>query len=70
MTRFSHRRYQRILDLLTTLIPIIYRKSHRSDENPISRKVTHFLERGRSRSKLCWLPSKAAKSGEHSLSDR
>ncbi|EYC44358.1 hypothetical protein Y032_0464g1939 [Ancylostoma ceylanicum] len=30
------RRYQHILDLLATLIPTMYSKSHRSDENPIT----------------------------------
>ncbi|EYB89400.1 hypothetical protein Y032_0232g3032 [Ancylostoma ceylanicum] len=37
--RFSYRRYQQILDLLATLIPTMYSKSHRSDENPAFDRV-------------------------------
>ncbi|EYC20657.1 hypothetical protein Y032_0021g347 [Ancylostoma ceylanicum] len=52
------------------LIPTIYSKSHRSDANSVfgMEKSSRLLEKGRIRSKLCWLPATAAASGEHVLS--
>ncbi|EYC25908.1 hypothetical protein Y032_0011g1451 [Ancylostoma ceylanicum] len=60
---------KKILDLLATLIPIIYSKTHRSDENPASDrvKIPAFWSRGWIRFKLCWLPAAAAKLVEHVL---
>ncbi|EYC27825.1 hypothetical protein Y032_0008g204 [Ancylostoma ceylanicum] len=67
--RFSRRRYKQILDLLTTLIPRMCSKNHRSDENPVLIGSKYqLLEAGRTRSKLCWLPATAATLGEDDLS--
>ncbi|EYB82377.1 hypothetical protein Y032_0361g3477 [Ancylostoma ceylanicum] len=55
--RFSRLRHQQILDLLATLIPTMYSKSHGSDENLVFDriKVPRFLEQGRIRSKKRYL---------------
>ncbi|EYC44138.1 hypothetical protein Y032_0471g2054 [Ancylostoma ceylanicum] len=63
------RRHQQILDLIATLIPKMYRKSHRSAENPAFDRVKIPVpwSRNGAHSKLCCLPATAATSGEHVL---
>ncbi|EYC31054.1 hypothetical protein Y032_0004g1928 [Ancylostoma ceylanicum] len=72
-SRSSPRRYYQIFDLLATLIPKMFIKSHRSDENPILIGSRYpFLGAGadplQKAGTWCWLPATAATSGEHLLS--